>query len=154
MESSRTSSRTHFEVLDLEGQVLGLKASSPQKLPCPRLEDSTFFELLKFCRLPEKKILEGIFYWRTPEKTFEDFFFRSPEKKFLKTFFFRRTLALVSLVLGLEHSCPWPQEGQSSEGLSFASDFFCVLVLTSSFVSSTPPQLIFIVIINFGFQSQ
>ena len=41
------SSRTHFEVLGLdlglEGQVLGLKASSPRKLPCPRLEDSTIF---------------------------------------------------------------------------------------------------------------
>ena len=41
----------HFEVLGLrfKGQVLdfGLEASSPQKLPCPRLEDS--FEPLKFC---------------------------------------------------------------------------------------------------------
>ena len=49
VESSRTflASRTHFEVLGLilEGQVLGLglEASSPQKLPCPRLEDSTVF---------------------------------------------------------------------------------------------------------------
>ena len=47
VKSSRTSSRTHFEVLgvELEGQVLGLglEASSPQKLPCPRLEDSTIF---------------------------------------------------------------------------------------------------------------
>ena len=39
--------RTHFEVLGLaiaiEGQVLhlGLEASSPQKLTCPRLRDST-----------------------------------------------------------------------------------------------------------------
>ena len=30
------SSRTHFE-------VLGLEASSPRKLPCPQLEDSTIF---------------------------------------------------------------------------------------------------------------
>ena len=37
----------------------------------------------------------------------------------------------MSLVLGLglEHSCPWPREGQSSEELSLASDFFCVLGL-------------------------
>ena len=37
VESLRTSlgSRTNFEVLDLEGQVLGLEASSSQKLPCP-----------------------------------------------------------------------------------------------------------------------
>ena len=45
--ASRTSSRTHFEVLGLglEGQVhgLGLEASSPRKLPCSRLEDSTSF---------------------------------------------------------------------------------------------------------------
>ena len=40
VESSRTSlaSRTHFEVL---GLGLGLEASSPRKLLCPRLEDST-----------------------------------------------------------------------------------------------------------------
>ena len=40
VESSRTSlaSRTHFEVLGL-----GLEASSPRKLPCPRLENSTIF---------------------------------------------------------------------------------------------------------------
>ena len=40
VESSRTSlaSRTHFQVLGLSLEVLG-----PQKLPCPRLEDSTIF---------------------------------------------------------------------------------------------------------------
>ena len=45
VESSRTSlaSRTHFEVLGLKGQVLGLEASSPRKLASPRLEDSTIF---------------------------------------------------------------------------------------------------------------
>ena len=39
------SSRTHFEVLGLEGQVLGLglEASSPRNLACPRLEESTIF---------------------------------------------------------------------------------------------------------------
>ena len=34
------SSRTHFE-------VLGLEASSPRKLPCPRLEDSSIFPMSK-----------------------------------------------------------------------------------------------------------
>ena len=34
------SSMTHFE-------VLGLEASSPQKFPCPRLEDSSIFGILK-----------------------------------------------------------------------------------------------------------
>ena len=28
---------------------LGLEALGPRKLPCPRLEDSTIFEQLKFC---------------------------------------------------------------------------------------------------------
>ena len=28
---------------------LGLEALGPRKLPCPRLEDSTVFEQLKFC---------------------------------------------------------------------------------------------------------
>ena len=41
------SLRTHFEVLglDLKDEVLGLglEASRPRKLPCPRLEDSTIF---------------------------------------------------------------------------------------------------------------
>ena len=40
-------------------------------------------------------------------------------------------MPFVSLVLGLEHSCPWPRECLSSERLSLAlaSDFFCVLGL-------------------------
>ena len=37
----------------------------------------------------------------------------------------------MPLVLGLEHSYPWPREGLSSERLSLA--------LASSLVSSTPP---------------
>ena len=48
----------------------------------------------------------------------------------------------VSLVLGLEHSCPWPREGLSLEEPSLASDCFCVcLALASSLMSSTPPVL-------------
>ena len=79
------------------------------------------------------------------EKNFEDlfFFWDRLKKNFEDLFIFRRTLALVSLVLslGLEHSCPWPREGLSSEGLSLAlaSDFFVFLALASSLVSSTPP---------------
>ena len=66
--ASRTSLRTHFEVLGLgvEGQVpgLGLDASSPRKLACPRLEDSTIFELLKFCGDRLKNFCEDLFFWR------------------------------------------------------------------------------------------
>ena len=134
MESSRTSlaerssSRTHFEVLvlGLKGQVLSLEASSPRKLPCPRLGDSTFLEPLKFS-------------WKTSKilrKSCEDPFLfsavgdRLKNLVFLKTFFLR-TLAPVSFVLGLEHSCPWPREGMSRKGLS--------LTWASSLASSTPP---------------
>ena len=111
MESSKTSlaSRTHFEVLGL-----GHEASSPRKLPCPRLEDSTIFEPLKF-------------RWKTPEtlrKICKDLFLVSSSRDCLKKifsrpfFFFWKTLASVSLALasrgsvlglGLElFLCPWP----------------------------------------------
>ena len=45
LKSLALASRTDFEVLGLEDQVLGLglEASSPRKLACPRLEDSTIF---------------------------------------------------------------------------------------------------------------
>ena len=151
VESSRTSlaSRTHFEVLGLEGQVLGLglEASSPRKLACLRLEDSTIFWIAKilwsawkifwktfFCGDRKKNFCEDLFFFWDRLKNFcEDLFFfffgRSP-KKFL---WFWRALALVSLVLGLglEHSCPWPRECLSLERLSLAlaSVFFCVLGL-------------------------
>ena len=76
---------------------------------------AVFFELLKFCGALEK------FYRKR-------FFVEIARKIFVKTFsfFFWRALALVSLVLGLEHSCPWPRECLSSERLSLAlaSDFF------------------------------
>ena len=80
-----------------------------------------FFESLKF----RKKTPE------TLRKICEDLFLEIAWKKILITFFFWRTLALVPLVLGLglEHICPWPREGLSSEGLSLALDFFCVLGL-------------------------
>ena len=91
--ASRTSSRTHFEVLGLglEGQVLGfgLEASSPRKLACPRLGNSTIFWNVKILRSPEK------FLWRL-------FFFGDRLKNFCEDlFFFWRALALC--VLG-----PWP----------------------------------------------
>ena len=66
---------THFEVLGLglEGQFLGLdlglKASSPQKLPCLSSRTALFFEWLKFCRSAEKKIFRP-FFWRSGEKNF------------------------------------------------------------------------------------
>ena len=78
--ASRTSSRTHFEVLGHEAQVLGLglkKASILQKLPCSWLEDSTIF------LSPQKFIGKRQKPRRNFVKTFFVFLFgRSPEKKF------------------------------------------------------------------------
>ena len=111
-------------------------ASKPEVLknfPVLGLRTALFFESLKVCGLPEK------FYVKR-------FFFLDRLKNFSEDFFFWRALAPVSLVLGLELSCPWPQEVLSSEGLSMAlaSDFFVslALALASSLVSSTPPLFI------------
>ena len=129
------SSRTHFEVL---GLGLDLEASSPQKLACPRLEDSTIFEPLKFCwKTLEtlRKICKDLFFVSSsrnrPKKIFEDlyrlkkifenhFFFEIAWKKILKTFFLESTCVCV---LGPWF---WPREGLS---LALASKFFCVLDL-------------------------
>ena len=109
----RTSSRTHFEVLGL-----GLEASSPQKLACPRLEDSSIFWIVKILWSARK------IFWKTyicgdRLKNFcEDlfFFFGDRLKNFCEDLFFWRALALVSLVLGLglesvcpRKGCPWPR---------------------------------------------
>ena len=113
------SLRTHFEVLGL-----GLKASSPQKLPCSRLEDSTVF-------------LNGKNFEDRQKNFFEDLFFPSFGDRLKKKFedlFSSRAFAFVSLVLslGLKNSCPWPRECLSSERLSLAlvSDFFLCPSLT------------------------
>ena len=127
----KSSSRMNFEVLGLEGQVLGLEASSPRKWPVLGSRTALFFELLKYCGA-----LENFFGKR--------FFVEIARKIFVKTFFFFgdrpfffwRALALVSLVLGLglEHSCPWPRKGCP---WPWPRIFF--VSLASSLVSSTPP---------------
>ena len=103
------SSRTHFE-------VLGLEASSPRKLPFPRLEDSTIFKNAKILLTAWKKILKNEFSGARLKNVVEDLFFR-------------RTLAACVLGLSLVHSSPWPGEGLCSEELflAWASEFFCVL---------------------------
>ena len=100
------SSWTHFEVLGLEGQVLGLslEALGPRKLPCPRLEDSTIFWTVEILLKNARNLAENL---RRPFFAFLNR--RSPEKNFWRPFIWR-TLALVFLVLGLEHSCPRPSE--------------------------------------------
>ena len=140
--ASRTSSRTHFEVLGL-----GLEASSPRKLACPRLKDSTSFWNVKILWSAWKIFWKTIFSGDHLKNFWEDlffFFFWDRLKNFCEDlffYFFWRALALVSLVLGLglEHSCPWPRECLSSERLSLAlaSDFFCVLGLEPCVLDST-----------------
>ena len=117
------SSRTHFEVLGL-----GLEASSPRKLACPRLEDSSIFWIVK------------ILCCGALEKSFgKRFFVEIAWKIFVKTFFFGEHLRL----------CPWPWAflslasrvsilGKAGLGLGF---FLCplALALASSLESSTPP---------------
>ena len=123
------SSRTHFEVLGL-----GLEASSRRKLACPRLEDSSSFWIVKILWNAWKIFWKTFFCGDRLKNFCEDLFFlRSPEKFCEDLFFFRRALALVSLVLGLEHSWPWPPECLSWERLSLAS-----LILTSSLILMSP----------------
>ena len=102
VESSRTSltSRTHFEVL---GLGLGLEASSPRKLACPRLEDSTIFWIVKILWSAWK------FFWKTffCEKFlwrpfFLFFIFGDRLKNFCEDFFFFLE-STCACVLG-----PWP----------------------------------------------
>ena len=120
-------------------------ASRPQVLenwPVLGSRTAVFFELLKFCGALEKFFGKRVFVEIARKifvKTFFFFFFFFFGDRLknvcedLFFFFFREHFALVSLVLGLEHSCPWPRECLSSERLSLAlalaSDFFCVLGL-------------------------
>ena len=152
--ASRTSSRTHFEVLGL-----GLEASSPRKLACPRLEDSTIFWNVKIL-WSAWKIFWKTFFSEDRLKNFcEDlfffffFFFGDRLKNFCEDLFFffflestcalcPWSLALASSisVLGLESvcprkGCPWPWPWPRIFFVSLA------LALASSLVSSTPPLL-------------
>ena len=95
MQSSEVeSSRTHFEVLGL-----GLETSSPRKLACPRLEDSTIFLIVKilwstwkifwktsFCEDRLKNFCEDLFFF---------FFWRLPEIFLWRSFFLESTCACV-----------------------------------------------------------
>ena len=94
---------------------------------CPDLGSRTalFFETLKFCwKTPEtsRKIREDLYCFPQLEMVSKNF----------KTFFFRENLRL----------CPWSRDDLSSEGLSLASDFFCVLGLESCVLDCTSVKLI------------
>ena len=71
------SSRTHFQVLGL-----GLEVSSPRKLPCPRLEDSTIFLMVKILKIGWKFFFYTVFFGDCLKKNFADL-----EKNFCRSFF-------------------------------------------------------------------
>ena len=134
----RTSSRTHFDVLGLglEGQVLGLEASSPRKLACPRLEDSSIFWIVKILWSGWKIFLKTFFRGDRLKNFCEDLFFYGEHLRLCPW-----SLALASSipVLGLESvcprkGCPWPWPR-----IFFVS---LALALASSLVSSTPPLVL------------
>ena len=136
--ASRTSSRTDFKVLGLglEGQVLGLglEASSPRKLACPRLEDSTIFWTVKIL-WSARKIFWKTFFCGDRLKNFcEDlfcyflfiFYFGDRLKKFCEDlffFFFGEHLRLCPWFLALASRVS--VLGRAVLGLGF----FCVLGL-------------------------
>ena len=84
--------------------------------------------------LPQSKILGKPMNWRSPEKSFEDFFFG----EHLRLCPWSLALASSVPVLGLERfcprkGCPWPWPR-----IFFVS---LALALASSLVSSTPPLM-------------
>ena len=122
------TSRTQFK-------VLGLEASSPRKSPNPRLEDRTVCCTVEILLENARNLAKNL------QRPFLLSSIGDCRKKFLKDLFFLENTCACVLGFGLEHSCPWPQKGLSSEGLSLTSDFFVSLALTSSLVSSAPPLL-------------
>ena len=104
--------RTHFEVLGLEGQVLGVEVSSPRNLPCPRLEDSTIF-LNRKNVVGKRQKPRGKF-----AKPFFVFLFRRSLKKiFCRPFFFffcgNRMKNFIEDLFFFANTCacvfgPWP----------------------------------------------
>ena len=83
-----------------------------------------FFFILEIARnLVE--IYEDLFFWKMPEISRKIAIYLGED------LFFGKNLRAVSLVLGLEHSCPWLRKGLSSESqsLTLAPDYFVFLVL-------------------------
>ena len=117
----------------------GLEASSPRKLACPRLEDSTIFWKVKILRSGWKIFWKAFFPRRSLEKflwrPFFFFFFEIAWKIFVKTFFFffGEHLRFVSLVLGLGLEAFLSLASRVSvlgkAVLGLGLEFFCVLGL-------------------------
>ena len=113
-----SSFRMPYQRRSPRGLILKYLASRNQVLenyPVLGSRTAIFLELLKFCSLPEKNFWRPCFLENAWKFFLMTFFWRKPEKKFWRPFFWR-TLAPVSLVLGLERvyprkGCPWPWLG-------------------------------------------
>ena len=122
---------------------LGLEASSPRKLACPRLEDSTIFWIVKIL-WSAWKIFWKTFFCGDRLKNFCEDLFCFGERLRLCPW----SLASSIPVLGLESvcprkGCPWP----------WHRIFVVSLALASSFVSSTPPLQITVELVPSRFQA-
>ena len=144
-----------------------LEASSPRKLACSRLEDSTIFWIVKILwsawKIFWKTFFRGDCLKNLDLFSFFFFFFWDRLKNFCEDLFFffgehlrlcPWSLASSIPVLGLESVCPrkgcpwpWPRiffvslASDFFVSLALASDFFVSLALASSLVSSIPPLL-------------
>ena len=135
----KTSSRTHFEVLGLEDQVLGLglEAYKSSKMPCPRAGDSTVFWIVK-----NGPLLWSFFFYFILDNARN-----LAENLRRQFFFFENTCALCpwSLILALSTPAlgigrvyprkvgPWPW---------LRIFFFESLALAWNVGSSTPPLVL------------
>ena len=154
-----------MESLRTQFEVLGLEPWKFSKMPCSRLEVSTIFWLVENRPRSWAMLFRQGARQRTCEKKFWHlsfveclricgrrpiFFFFWDRLRFAenlrqfwaKTVFWRTLPPCVrGLWLGFEHSCPWPREGLSWEGVSLASNL----------VSSTPPLLVINVLSYFNY---
>ena len=97
-------------------EVLGLEASSPPKLPCPRLEDSTIFWIVKILQIAWKKILMTFFMEITWKKIWRPFFLENTcacvlgprPRAFLSLTSRGSVLGRAVLGYGI-FLCPWPR---------------------------------------------
>ena len=135
VQSSWTSlaSRTHFEVLGLEGQVFGLEAYKSSKIPCPPPRTALFFEALKIGHCHDRFFTLSR---RTPEtsrKICRDlFFFFERRLKFRGKFSVSRAMTFFWRTLARYVLASWPR--------AFLSLAARGSVLEHSVGSSTPPM--------------
>ena len=147
------------DVLGLEDQVIGLEASSPPKLPCPRLEDSTIFWTVEVLLENARNLAENL------QRPFRFRLLVIAWKILLKTFFWIAWKVLeIENLFFLENTCacvlgpwPWPRAFLflTSRGsvlkrtvLGLGLGFFLCPWPWLRLVSSTPSLIYIFVIFN------